>query len=228
MTEVQARLTLHAHVAIWGNIPPALMQKAASNENIVSKVAQVLDSQFAAQFPPVIHVKGMLNRIHRNAELYRKPSRMVATTPLSVGLAAFRLDTAMKADIVGVHKDTFTCHKGKHGKRCCRVAQPSGLIARTGPVQISCEETPTVPYIVSRSVQLEDLSSSTARDTSQELHVCIVCIEISNLYWNLNTTTIQFDCIQTRFSVLVCILVLVCIVHVSICIGIYSYVLCQY
>ena len=86
VTEVQARLTLHSHVAIWGNIPPALMQKAASNENIVSKVAQVLDSQFAAQFPPVIHVKGMLNRIHRNAELYRKPSRMVATTPLSVGL----------------------------------------------------------------------------------------------------------------------------------------------
>ena len=40
-------------------------------------------------------------------------------------------------------------------------------------------------------------------------------------------TQYKFVCIQTQFSVLVCILVLVCIVHVSICIGIYSYVLCQ-
>ena len=164
VTEVQARLTLHAHVCLWGNIPPELMQKAAFNENIVRKVAQVLDSQYAAQFPPVIHVKGMLNRIHRNAAIHKKPSRMLVTTPRSVRLAAFRLDTALKADIVGVHKHTFTCHKGKHGKRCCRVAQPSGLISKTGPVQISCGVTPESPYVVSESIQMEDLSVSIARD----------------------------------------------------------------
>jgi hypothetical protein len=38
----------------------------------------------------------------------------------------------------------------------------------------------------------------------------------------------KFFVFQTQFSVLACILVLVCIMYESMCIGTYLYVLCQY
>ena len=133
VTEVQARQSLHGHMAIWGSIPPALLQKAAHNRNIVAKIATVLDSQYTSQFPAPVHVRGMLNRIQKHT---KRPSRMPVITPIQLGLDRFKMNTAEKADWVGVHRHTFTCHKGKHGKLGCRVAQPAGLTQETKPVLV--------------------------------------------------------------------------------------------
>jgi len=134
VTETQARHTLHGHLAIWGSIPPALMQKAAHNRNITGKIATVLDSYYTAQLPPSVHVKGMLNRIAKST---KRPVRMPVITPTQLGLQRFTINTAEKADFVGVHRHTFTCHKGKHGEFGCRVSQPSGLSEQTGPVLVT-------------------------------------------------------------------------------------------
>ena len=133
VTEVQARQSLHGHMAIWGSIPPTLLQKAAHNRNIVARIATVLDSQYTSHFPAPVHVRGMLNRIQKCT---KRPSRMPVVTPQQLGLERFRLHTAEKADWVGVHRHTFTCHKGMHGQLGCRVAQPAGLTQQTKPVLV--------------------------------------------------------------------------------------------
>ena len=56
VTEVQARLTLHAHAAIWGSIPPGLMQRAACNPDIVRKISAVLDSYYTSELSAAVHV----------------------------------------------------------------------------------------------------------------------------------------------------------------------------
>ena len=50
VVETQARKTLYGHAAIWGSIPPGLLQSMATNEVVVQKVSDVLDSLYTARF----------------------------------------------------------------------------------------------------------------------------------------------------------------------------------
>ena len=65
------------------------------------------------------------------------------------------------------------------------------------------------------------MESSPPLAPSQELHVCIVCIEISKLYWNPNTNTIQ-DCLYS--DAIFSIGLYSCISMYNACINPYLYI----
>jgi hypothetical protein len=136
VVETQARKTLHGHAAIWGSIPPGFLQSMATNEVVVQKVSDVLDSFYTARLPPVVHVKGLLNRVHKIRPA--RASRMKPISPGIVGFDTFMASCAVKVDRIGgqMHKHTFTCRKGKNGLLACRLARPAGLNPKTGPKQI--------------------------------------------------------------------------------------------
>ena len=84
----------------------------------------------------------------------------------------------------------------------------------------NCKETGTSRLFKSSSQQDEG-TQRTLCLPSQELHVCIVCIEISKLYWNPNTNTIQ-DCLYS--DAIFSIGLYSCISMYNACINPYLYI----
>jgi hypothetical protein len=47
--ECQGRGTLHAHMQVWGSIPPFLLQKCAEYDNLIGILRKVIDSMYTAE-----------------------------------------------------------------------------------------------------------------------------------------------------------------------------------
>ncbi len=104
VVETQARKALHGHAAIWGSIPAGFLQGIATNEVVVQKVSDVLDSFYTARLPPVVHVKGLLDRISKTRPA--RASQMKPISPGTVGFDAFMASCAVKVDGIGADAQT--------------------------------------------------------------------------------------------------------------------------
>ena len=134
--ECQGRGTLHAHMELWGSIPPFLLQKCVDYDILVESVRAVIDSMYTAEISAHGYVamssriaaykSGLTNRYYPS--LYESP---YPNDP------EYEDRCAAVATAVQIHYHTFTCHKGRSGRLSCRMCMPCAIREEpTGPTQI--------------------------------------------------------------------------------------------
>ena len=117
----------------WAGLPPHLLQAVALNSILVEAVAKALDMMIRAEVDSEIHVENLLNK--NNKVIPSKPALKETHHPIKEK-EAFEKDTQTAAVICNLHQHSSTCHKGKVGKKGCRLSRPQSLVKETSCCQI--------------------------------------------------------------------------------------------
>jgi len=172
VVEVQARLTLHSHMAIWGTFDAELMQKCAAHDVLRAACAEVLESFYCASIRPIDLTAYLLRLVipgaveefaGRNAQFYDCPLPCCPTACAHDSTNAEQIDaprecmhhnrqtfvTAMEhrfnnvMAVRNLHQHSFTCRKGLTGECSCRMSYPRAVSNETTCVQLTL--TPVRP-----------------------------------------------------------------------------------
>jgi len=194
VVEAQARGSLHAHMAIWGGVPPDLLQRVGAYPALVERVSRALDSMFHAELPVETHIESVLRREERQPPHHFV--REMAPDP-GADAAGFVKKAHNTVETCGLHLvHTHTCAKGDGIK--CRLSKPSGLTPCTGVVQLEvvpCEGRtrpngkPADSVIVREGgVEEEDHTLRGRRDMDK----CPVAMpDVRHLFWELQRRKIN-------------------------------------
>jgi hypothetical protein len=109
--ETQARLSLHAHIAIWTAITPNLIQDCAQFKDLLSEIKIVLSSYVRAHIPAVFHLKALA---HLATPPKARSYEMMSRTPEYWSSLNYTLIYSI-INAVCIHEHCFTCHKGPNG-----------------------------------------------------------------------------------------------------------------
>ena len=146
--EEQGQGTTHGHSMVWGNLSPYILQACVSIEELLNTAISIIDNMICSKLSPKMHMEKMLNNFQKQRpaapNLY--PSHNPIYEPTE-----FQNDVDRVISTTNIHTHSFTCHKGKIGKRKCRMSYPQNL----------CEHT--------RCVQLIPIPGSTKKDIDYEI-----------------------------------------------------------
>ena len=144
VNEAQGRGTLHDHMYLWGGLPPFLLQKCAEFDQLVAALRAVIDSMYTAEISKAGYDARLARSVSApSTRFYPSLLECPAPTPDGNWKTLFQMRSDEVATAVQVHSHTFTCHKGKAGKRGCRMTFPQSIHeADTGPVEL-------IPYVPS-------------------------------------------------------------------------------
>ena len=190
--EASSRGTLHSHAVIWGGIPPRILQSYSGVQEICDAISSTLNSMYRAELPAPLQKEHMLkeaiSEIH--SERFPKeifdPEKSVACTLVDLDEQLEKLCLSHGIDNGGgkytkelidlltlrhvlnkqMHSHTYTCYYGFNGLSGCRVAKPSGLAEKTGPVILEPikEETETGDvvdgYLVKKEIPPPDFTKT--------------------------------------------------------------------
>jgi len=139
--EVQGRGSLHVHFILIGGVNPETMQAAVNNPELLDIVCIKLDSMVKAEIPDSYHNPTPTDSTeNQSGKPDFRPALTLSPLP-NIDPDSFWDRVYRTATAVQCHKHTSTCHKGKSGKYCCRMAMPQGCWnQRTGPVQLVYSE----------------------------------------------------------------------------------------
>ena len=111
--EVQGRGTLHVHYLVWGGVPPSVLQYSAGKDIISDISATVLDAIVSCSLPAEIH-KEYTVQLEQTGR-----SERFGMIDITQNYVLFSQKIA--AALNNHRKHTFSCLKGKVGKKKCRV-----------------------------------------------------------------------------------------------------------
>ncbi len=117
----------------WAGLPPHLLQAVRLNSILVKAVAKALDMMIKAEVTSEIHLENLLNKHKRIVP--SKPALSKTHHPIE-DEAAFEKDSQTAAVVCNLHQHSSTCHKGKVGKKGCRLSRPQALVKETSCCQI--------------------------------------------------------------------------------------------
>lgn len=136
--EVQARLSLHMHLILFGGLRPKLLESAPSIPELCKKVSEGLNKMYCAELPREVHVADL---IKRNLPWKLKPKKLPPLLEHSCKqfvtveeCNATSLEAAI--DTANVHYHRFTCHHPPNGYVGCRLNRPCALQTNTTVVQL--------------------------------------------------------------------------------------------
>jgi hypothetical protein len=132
VVEAQGRGTLHVHLLFWGSFCPQLIQAAATSVLYRDIVSQALESMFKCELPRQTHMERLelRARIAQMMEGSCLPPA-VSRSPDAISCHSYEERAHAAALESNIHHHTFTCHKGKKGKRQCRMCMPAGRLDQT-------------------------------------------------------------------------------------------------
>ena len=140
--EVQARLALHAHMVLWGNINSRILGLAATRESLRKAVCEVFDSQLSASLPLDQHLEGLRKRVllggypHTKRYTYEE-CPLPSVSPFEYNQRVFNIH-----DATSIHQHSATCHK-KIPDINCRLCYERALRLTTNVVElVQRQETP--------------------------------------------------------------------------------------
>jgi hypothetical protein len=166
VVEVQARLTLHSHMAVWTTFSAELMQKCASTQVLRDACQEVLDSYVSAEIRPIDMCAYLLRLVVTGAmDEFEAKSAQFSDCP-----QAHCPDTCSNDPLPGdargegprecaqhnrascaealqhrfnlimaqknMHQHGFTCKKGLCGQAGCRLCYPRAVVDTTTCVQL--------------------------------------------------------------------------------------------
>ena len=141
--ETQNRGTLHFHLILYGGITPEILDAVAGMEGLCKIIAEALDKLYKAEIPPSFHLTRIIKNYKQTDEELRdllsknqpeinNPIHHNAPSPQKrKHWEAFAAKTIAQC---GVHRHSFTCHKGCTQKRQCREAYKQRPVQHTRPI----------------------------------------------------------------------------------------------
>lgn len=196
--EAQNRGSLHMHMAIWGGVPPNVLQAVAACPALCAQVGTALDSMFTATLPVDEHLRGMFRRIdHIGAPHY---AARTCVGP-DDDLAAFQTHVWRSVDASCLHIEHGE-HCAAGGKVKCGAAKPSGLVPHTRPVVLSCVRDELAGYtedgqLKERVVASEDIPDASAHRRGarfRDVYTCPVPPKDERLvFWELERPSIEVE-----------------------------------
>jgi len=130
---------------IWGGLSPGLLEKISTYPDLCREAQRVLNSMYCATLPREVHVKDLINkeigRYYNSCQNFGQRKKrtgramMVLPDPEqdSDNYDQFTNDCICHS---GIHTHCMTCRKPPRGWTGCRLAKPSGLVEKTGPVEL--------------------------------------------------------------------------------------------
>ncbi len=138
VTETQGRGALHLHGCLFCTVGPTLLQRCQADQDLVARIASLIDSIIIATLPEECH-----QQLTNRRELHLAPERVGLTagwsTPMpDEGNGQEYLDWVRTVvATTNVHRHSSTCRKGPIGEKRCRLAFPRGVNAQgTRPMLI--------------------------------------------------------------------------------------------
>ena len=138
--EVQARLSLHAHMVLWGNINPRLLAMASTKENLRMAVCEVFDSQLSASMPLDQHLDGLYKRVQLSGYPHSKRYSYEECPLPSLDQKEWDQRVFSIHDATSIHQHSATCHKGKPDISC-RLCYERALRLTTTVIELVQKET---------------------------------------------------------------------------------------
>jgi energy-coupling factor transporter ATP-binding protein EcfA2 len=139
VVEDHAKGTIHYHLIFFGSLPPYLLQRFASLESVCKTIGKTLDTMYRAKLPSSIHIQHLTKKIIKEMKpmglntailrRYPEPHLLSRHHPLD-GTECF--DTICQRTLQQAvdqqnHTHMYTCHKGIHGYRGCRLSRGLGF-----------------------------------------------------------------------------------------------------
>ena len=155
--------SLHMHGVGWGGLPPDLLSRIASFQDLCKEVEKVLESMYCATLPREVHVADLVNkelpRYSNSCDTFGekrvKAGRAMLVTP-DPALCEGDFNDFCHACICrcGIHTHCMTCRKPPMGYVGCRLCRPAGLVDMTGPVELA-DVTQPGKRVCNGKIQLE-------------------------------------------------------------------------
>jgi len=140
VVETQARLSLHSHMAVWGGIPPSVIQQYATDPVIIDAILKCMESMFRNETSLDEHAIGLTRKIKKEPK-----HRHIYTTcpdPITDNVAYTTRSEGIQ-QCVAVHQHSKTCEKTDVGDFKCRLSKPTACIAHSHIVQLLPDGTIT-------------------------------------------------------------------------------------
>ena len=132
--EEQARGTPHCHAIVWGSLTPSLLQAATPVPQLREAIIKLLDRMVTAELTIKTMAEHLLNQFP-GGERPTKPALNISHNPVADPVA-FSFDFQHAASVANIHSHSHTCHKGKQGKKGCRLCRPAPAADSTHVVQL--------------------------------------------------------------------------------------------
>ena len=207
-TEVQDRLSLHAHMAIWASVPPHVIQSLATFEDGLARIKKVFSSYVSAEVPAVYHLKGIAHQAVPKKE--RNYDNKAIFKPMQDESAPH-----IYHDVVnnaGSHSHGKTCHKPPHGVTGCRMAYPQPVTTKDEKISVreivplASSEGNEKPIILeefelhpmmARDVNQQPLPIQTWLDILENLEGLDRAVVMKSMY-NRNGAIVDYSAILTQ------------------------------
>jgi len=147
MHETQHRGSLHYHVIVYGGLSPELLDAAGGIPSLCATVTAALDKLYKAELPPSVHlVRHIRNYTATDENLKHALSHATKNgssnpyhhTPPSSAKQKQWCDSVHNiVNTSGIHRHSFTCHKGCNKKKQCREAYKQRPVPYTRPVLLT-------------------------------------------------------------------------------------------
>jgi hypothetical protein len=142
--ETQGRGSEHIHYAVWGGIPPTLLQRISHIQSLAELAADAFDSIIKCELPLSTHINGL----SRKLQIEEAPRLALTIGPIPQDASSSRNFEERVNNIVSCVQDHFkhclTCHKGNVGKIKCRLCLPRVFKNRTGPLELQVNEDTSI------------------------------------------------------------------------------------
>ena len=142
--EVQARLSLHAHMVLWGNVNSRLLGLASTRELLRKAVCEVFDSQLSASLPLDQHLEGLRTRVMLGGYPHSKRYTYEECPLPSLSQVEWNQRVFSIHDATSIHQHSATCHKGIPDISC-RLCYERALRLTTTVIELVQKETPSDP-----------------------------------------------------------------------------------
>ena len=146
--ENQAKGTLHAHMVLYGGLTSHVIESLAEYQELRESMIKVTDSHVTAE----VSIEDVYER-HGKEEREKIEKVTIPFKTLKLGNALLMTENELEsyctylsreasynATWLNYHGHSFTCHKGKWGRVCCRLAYPQCCRECTSIFQLKVAE----------------------------------------------------------------------------------------
>jgi hypothetical protein len=215
--ECQGRGSLHFHALIWSGLTPELLQALASGDPALDELRRsatdVLDSMVRGTVDPERHGVRDQDKADRNNELNGEgPASLESEYPREweailrdltdsthdaqhsdSRISERQIEEFVErhvANIMNYHTHSATCHKGKYGKRSCRMANPQPicpeLLGGTGPVELHAGKREESGFEDITAAPVTSRRRAPARETEEDfLRSPFKPLDLRTVLWEL-------------------------------------------
>ena len=190
--EVQARLALHSHMIIWGNIPSRMLTTAAMHADLKRAVCKVFDSQLCAHLPVEQHLAGLLQRVENRGNPHKTRYTYEICPLPSQDPAQFSKRVYDIHDATSIHEHSKTCHKG-NPDISCRLCYERSLRPTTSVEQLTPNDKDS-GFDPTSHINKADPSMLFCRDRR---HYPLPNIDARALVWEIARPETPFSYLET-------------------------------